>query len=300
MIDPAAPQELPADRHGDVSAVLLLDQCDEDAWQSVNPDTNLGGEAFGGQYLGLAVKSAMLSAPGRIPHVLTSFFLRSAAAARPLVFQVERTRDGRAFAHRRVTALQDGKEVFRAEVSFHASEDNEPAHQTTAPAALPAESLPPLHQSVRELAHELSPVAVNRVLNRRTFDTHFIDPLQGLVAAGTEPEIAAWVRPNPPPPAGDAVAYYATLAYLTDACANFAARTMHSPNLHDGQMMSASLNHAIWFHAPAGPLERFLYVMDSPFAGGGLGLSRGTLFDVDGRLIASMVQEALIRRQVQQ
>lgn len=298
MIRKTEPQAQTQDANGDIGAALLLEKCGKLAWQTVTADTNLGGEVFGGQHLGLAVKAAMLSTPGRTPHALTSFFLHGAQAALPVVYQVECTREGRAFAHRRITASQQGKEVFRAEVSFHEWENNQASHQAIAPAVPGMEELPALHRTVQERADELCSVTVNRVMNRRTFDTHFIDHLEGLGKAGTKPEFSAWVRPNPAPPAGDIVAYYATLAYMSDACANFAARTMHSSNLYDGQMMSASLNHAIWFHAPACSLERVLYAIDSPFSGGGLGVNRGILFNVDGHVLASVVQEALIRRRI--
>lgn len=288
----------PAIGQGDVGAALLLDRCGENEWQSVTPDTNLGGEVFGGQYLGLAVKAAMLSAPGRTPHALTSFFLRGAQAARPVVYRAEPTRDGRAFAHRRITALQDGVEVYRAEVSFHEWEDGQPGHEAAMPAVPPLEALSPLHRIVHARADVLDPVTVNRVLNRRTFDTYFIDPMEGLGKSGAKPQTIAWLQPNPPPPADDAVACFTTLAYISDACANFAARTMHSPNVFDGEMLSASLNHSMWFHVRPRTIEQVLYVVESPFAGGALGYNRGTLFDAAGHVLASVVQEALIRRNV--
>jgi len=123
-----------------------------------------------------------------------------------------------------------------------------------------------------------------------------VKPAEGLGAKGAEPAVAGWIRPNPPPPEDDPVAYYATLAYISDACANFASRVTHSTNLHDGSLSSVSLNHAIWFHALPGALERVLMVFESPFAGGGLGFNRGAVYAADGRILASIAQEALIRR----
>lgn len=283
---------------GGLRSRLKLEPCGENAWRSVTADTNYGGEVFGGQYLGLSVGAAMRSAPGRTPHAMTSYFLRSAVASRPVEYHVEQTRDGKAFAHRRVTAIQDGKEVFRAEVSFHEWEDNEPAHAARMPDVPSAETLPTLRESVLARAGELGPVTVRRIVNRHTFDTHFVDAEEGLGKAGSRPETVAWVVPRPAPDPSDAVAYYSTLAYLTDACANFASRTLHSANLYDGQLLSVSMNHATWFHAPPCPIEKLLYVVDSPFAGGGLGYNRGTMFDAGGRVLASIVQEALIRRNV--
>lgn len=279
-----------------INEVLRLEPAGEDVWRSVTPDTNLGGEIFGGQYLGLSIAAAMRSAPGRMPHAMTCWFLRGARAARPVDYRVERTRDGRSFAHRRVSAVQDGIEAFRAEVSFHEPEPDQPGHGLSAPSVPPLEALPSLLETIIARADELDPMTVKRISGREHFSTHFLDAGEGLGRPGARPETVAWVRPNPPPPPGDAEAWYATLAYMTDACANFAARVMHADSLHNGELMSASLNHGIWFHATPGPLERVLYALDSPFAGGGLGFNRGTMFDGEGRVLASIVQEALMRR----
>ncbi|MEN2793127.1 acyl-CoA thioesterase domain-containing protein [Sphingomonas oligophenolica] len=257
---------------------------------------NAGGEVFGGQYLGLSVHAAMLSAPGRMPHALSAFFLRSARASDQVEYHVERTRDGRTFAHRRVAAWQDGKEVYRAEISFHDPEDDQPFHEAKAPEAPDIETLKSQHQCVLDRADELDPLVVRRVINRASFESYFPDPEEGLGKPGTRPYTLAWLRPSPPPLPGDMIGYFATLAYLTDACANFAGRIMHAKQLHDGELASSSLNHAIWFHATPRPIDTLLYEVDSPYAGGGLGFNRGTMFDVEGRVLASITQEALIRR----
>jgi len=280
----------------DLNALLDLAPCGDNVWRSVTPDANAGGEVFGGQYLGLSVSAAMRSAPGRSPHVMSGFFLRGARASEPVDYHVEATRDGRAFAHRRVTAVQDGQEVFRAEVSFHEPEADQPAHEATPPVAPAIDNLVSHRQCVLDRADELDPLVVRRVVNRFAIETYFPDPVEGLGKCGSKPETLAWLRPVPPPAPGDAIAYFATIAYLTDACANFASRIMHAPQLHDGELSSVSLNHAVWFHAPPQEIDRILYVLDSPFAGGGLGFNRGTMFDAHGRVLASITQEALIRR----
>jgi len=281
---------------GDLQSLLMLEEREAGLYRSVTPDTNFGGEVFGGQYLGLTVSAAMRSAPGRTPHALHGFFLRAASAADQVDYVVEPTRDGRAFAHRRVSAVQHGREAFRAEVSFHAWEEGQPTHAAVAPPVPVLEDLPSLREIVLAGAASLDPVTVRRVLNRRSFDAYFVKPAEGLGAKGAEPGIAGWIRPNPPPREDDSVAYYATLAYLSDACANFASRITHSTNLHDGSLTSVSLNHAIWFHALPCRIERVLMVFDSPFTGGGLGFNRGVIYAADGRVLASIVQEALVRR----
>ena len=280
----------------DMHGVLALEQVGETVWRSVKPDRNLGGEVFGGQYLALSIAAAIRSAPGRLPHAMTSYFLAGAKAEQPVDYVVETTRDGRSFAHRRVTAMQNGIEAFRAEVSFHEQEDGQPSHSITPPPMPPIEELLSLAQSVRAKAAQLDPVTVRRILNREHFSMHLRDPEEGLGKRGERPDVAAWVRPNPPQTPGDAEGYYATIAYISDSCSNFASRIMHSENLFDGSMLSVSLNHGIWFHAPPVPLDQVLYTMESPYAGGGLGFNRGMMFDLEGRVLASVVQDALIRR----
>jgi acyl-CoA thioesterase-2 len=281
----------------DLRALLDLEPNGEGRWRSASPDTNAGGEVFGGQYLGLAVHAAMLTAPGRSPHALSSFFLRRAEASSPVDYQVEQTRDGAAFAHRRVTASQFGKEVFRAEISFHEAEADQPSHQIVSPTAPDISTLKSHHQCVLDRADDLDPLVVRRVISRASFQSYFPDPEEGLGKPGSRPYTLAWLEPSPPPAAGDAIGYYATLAYLTDACANFAARIMHAAQLHDGELASSSLNHAIWFHSTPRPIGRVLYEVDSPYSGHGLGFNRGTMFDINGHVLASITQEALIRRQ---
>jgi len=281
----------------DLRALLELELIGGNCWRSVSADTNAGGEVFGGQYLGLSIHAAMLSAPGRFPHALSSFFLRSAQASEPVDYRVEQTRDGRAFAHRRVTATQFGKEVFRAEISFHEPEVDQPAHQVSPPTAPHIAALRSHHQCVLDRSDELDPLVVRRVLSRKSFQTYFPDPEEGLGKPGMRPYTLAWVEPSPAPAAHDPIGYYATLAYVTDACANFPGRIMHAPQLHDGELASSSLNHAIWFHATPRPIDRILYEIDSPYAGDGLGFNRGTMFDTAGDVLASITQEALIRRQ---
>jgi acyl-CoA thioesterase II len=288
----------PAEGGRRIDVLLQLERCEELVWRSVTADRNLGGEVFGGQYLGLAIGAAMRSAPGRMPHAMTSYFLGRATAAEPVEYHVERTRDGNAFAHRHVSARQHGKEVFRAEVSFHEWEDDQVAHAAVAPEMPSIDTLPSLREMVAAHAQDLPPTTVARVINRDSFESHFADPREGLGRRGALPEIKAWIRPNPPPDDGDAIGYYGTLAYLTDACANFASRTVHTDDLYDGRLLSVSVNHAIWFHVLPRPIETVLYALDSPFGGGGLGINRGMMFDSGGDVLASIVQEALIRRRV--
>ena len=159
----------------------------------------------------------------------------------------------------------------------------------------PPEELTRLHDFVAGHAASLDPVTVGRVMGRQTFENCYLLPGMTIVASADTPALTSWVRPNDPPDPADPVAFYATLAYLGDACGNFACRTPYAKNLFDGSMLSVTLNHSVWFHARPRPLDWVLYVTDSPFAGGGLGYNRGTMFDREGTLLASVAQEALIR-----
>lgn len=290
----ATPHDMPADKTLD--RILALDEVSADTYRSVEPDRNLNGEVFGGQYLGLSIAAAMRGSDGRPPHAMLATFLRGAQAADPLDYKAERTRDGRTFAHRRITAVQHGREVFRAEVSLHDWEDGELEHAARMPDVPPPEALVSLRDHVRRNADTLDDVTVRRVLGRTSFDSYFMEPGLTVGKCADGPAITAWVRPNDPPPPDDPAAFYATLAYLSDACGNFACRALHTPSIFDGSTAAATLNHAIWFHSRPRPFEWILFVNESPFAGGGLGINRGLMYSRDGHLLASIVQEALIRR----
>jgi acyl-CoA thioesterase-2 len=277
----------------DLQALLGLQPLGGDRYRARHNDANLADEIFGGQLLGQALLAALCTAPRRAPHALHGFFLRRGESARGLDYAVRRERDGRVFSHRVVEALQDGRVLFRAEVSLREDELGY-AHHAPMPQVPPPQSLASIRELVERGASGLDATAAARLTKKRSFEQRPVDPQAGFTRRGTAPRSDCWIRPAQP--VGDDPALrYALLAYLSDSWANIASRVPHAASIFGKAMTVASLNHGLWFHAqpPAGGW--LLFSTDSPAAGGGSGYTRGLVHDEAGALLASFTQEALIR-----
>lgn len=278
----------------DLVALHCLERVGEGHFVSPFNDTNVNGEIFGGQYLGQSLAAAMQVATGYVPQMLAGFFLRPARANRPLQFLVEETRSGRRFAHRKVTALQDGREVFRAEVGLCIRVADQPEHQNAMPDVPGPVGLKSLRELASEHADKIGPAAVRRLTGKAGFDTYPVDPSIGFGAAAAEPVGRYWLRSGVAG-AQEAAIDYAVLAYMSDAMANMPSRAMYAPVAYDDTLSAVSLNHCIWFHDRPDAAGWFLFDHESCFASGGIGSNRGLIYAEDGRLVASIAQDALVQ-----
>lgn len=277
----------------DLQALLELEPLGGDRFRGRRNDANLADEIFGGQLLGQALLAALRSAPGRAPHAMHGFFLRRGESGRTLDYAVRRERDGRAFSHRVVEALQDGRVLFRAEVSLREEEPGY-VHGASVPAVPPPDGLTSIRELLQRGVPGLSATAAARLGKKRSFEQRPLDAQAGFTRRGTAPRSDCWVRAAQP--VGDEPALrYALLAYLSDTWANIASRVPHADSIFGEAMSVASLNHGLWFHAPPPGGGWLLFSTDSPAAGGGTGFTRGTIHDEAGALLASFTQEALIR-----
>lgn len=279
----------------DLAPLLRLQPLGGDRFRAACNERNLGGEIFGGQYLGQALAAALATGEGRAPNAMSGFFLKAASAAHPLELQVERLRDGRSFAHRRVSLFQQGELVFVADVSLHDAESGQPQHQCPAPSVPAPEALTSLRGLLEQHGESLGALGQGRITNKTTVELRPVDPHAGFTGPGTEPRTQVWLRALRLS-SDDPLMHYAALAYLSDFWVNSACRLLHGRTLFAGETRSASLNHAIWFHRPPQAADWLLYVLDSPAASGGCGYNRGLLYDRQGQLLASTAQEALVRR----
>lgn len=274
--------------------LLALEQIGDDRFRSRFNDSNLTGEIFGGQYLGQSLWAAMATAPGLTPQTLTAYFLRAADGLLPLDLTVERTRQGRRFAHRRVSIGQKGKEVFRTEVAFCSPDPAQPHHQRAMPAVPPLDRLQTLRSLAKARRDFLGEDAFARITNKRFFDTCPTEPDIGMARVSERPALRCWARVWPDQKLGP-TPHYPALAYLSDNMANMASRAMYVANGFDNRLSALSLNHGLWFHAPPKADEWLLFDLDSHYAGGGIGSNRGFIHGADGRLHASFMQDAMIR-----
>ena len=259
---------------------------------------DLGGKAvFGGQVIGQALVAASRTVEGRLPHSLHAYFLRPGDMARPIVYEVDRVRDGKSFTARRVQAIQGGEVLLSMICSFQVPEPGF-EHQAPMPEVPAPESLRPQRELVKEwlAAVPQVPPRIREAFERRTaVEFRPVEPRNPLVPMVDPPRQSFWVRSNGPLP--DAPLLHAcVLAYASDFSLLSTALRPHGVSWLTPGLAVASIDHALWFHRPFRVDDWLLYAMDSPTAQGGRGLSRGQFFDRAGSLVVSVAQESLMRR----
>jgi len=250
-------------------------------------------QVFGGQVLGQALAAAGRTVEGRDIHSLHAYFLRAGDVRAPIFFEVERTRDGGSFSNRRVVARQHGEQIFNMTASFQVAEAGL-EHQVSMPEVPPPEALQDLESLAREYAGELPPRLQRLLTWERPIHVRPVDPRQFLVRDLRVPAKQLWMKTTEPMPA-DPVAHHALLAYISDYELIGTATLPHGLHATREGLQMASLDHAMWFHRPVRVDEWLLFALDSPAAAGGRGLARGYVFSEDGKLVATLAQEGLMR-----
>ncbi|MDF0498867.1 acyl-CoA thioesterase II [Bradyrhizobium yuanmingense] len=252
------------------------------------------GYLFGGQFVAQALAAAEQTVrEDQAAHSLHGYFLRPGDERKPVSYQVERVRDGKSFAVRRVDAIQDGNPVFTLTASFHLEEVGFD-HQAVMPEMPGPEGLLSQAQIARKYLDRMPDVAAEQLAFETAIEIRPIDPMNILDPEAKPPLRAIWYRAIGMLPDRPAL-HRALLAYASDLNLLSTAIQPHALTWFAPGMQSASLDHAVWFHRPFRMDEWLLFVMDSPSASGARGLTSGRFFTRDGRLVASAVQEGLIR-----
>lgn len=249
---------------------------------------------FGGQVLGQALTAAQTTVEnGRRAHSLHAYFLRAGEVEHPIVYDVDRTRDGGSFSVRRITAIQHGKVIFFCAASFQEQETGA-EHQLKMPEVPQPEDVQPTPPITPEMLATL-PTKVQRWLSRSgPFEFRHVYPRDPLNPPKRPPFQQVWMRLTEP--VGDSVQLHQTLlAYASDFQLLGTATFPHGISYYMPNVQMASLDHALWFHRPFRADDWLLYSLDSPSAQGSRGLARGQFFTRDGVLVASTAQEGLIR-----
>jgi acyl-CoA thioesterase-2 len=281
----------------DLISILDLEPLEENLFRGVSPQTSWQ-RVFGGQVIGQALVAACRTVENveqRLPHSLHCYFILPGDPAIPIIYEVERLRDGRSYVTRRVTAIQHGHAIFSLMVSFHADEESafdhqDPMPQVPTPDMLTAEEVAkqPMFKEMPEFIRryyesdrpiELRPVELGRYFGEKIDDGR----------------IHIWIRTAAKLP-DDPALHMCALAYASDFSLLDAAMARYGRTLFDKRMMPASLDHAMWFHRPFRADEWLLYAQDSPSAQHGRGLTRGQIFRQDGTLVASVAQEGSLRQ----
>ncbi|HRN84427.1 MAG TPA: acyl-CoA thioesterase II [Hyphomicrobium sp.] len=250
---------------------------------------------FGGQVLGQALVAAVRTVEEpRTAHSLHAYFLLGGDPDIPILYEVERTRDGGSFSTRRVKAIQHGRVIFTMSVSFQKHEDGY-EHALEMPEVPPPETLP----SASELMHRLTDTMPENMRSywqrAQPVDLRPVDVSRYLAREPQPARQSIWLKANGTLPEDPAL-HQCVQAYASDFTLLDTALIAHGKLLFDEDVQLASLDHALWLHRPFRADEWLLYVQDSPSASGARGFCRGSFFTRDGRLVASAAQEGLIRK----
>lgn len=276
----------------DLLSILDLEPLEHNLFRGQSPKSGWQ-RVFGGQVIGQALVAASRTVEGRDPHSLHGYFMLPGDPKVPIIYEVDRIRDGRSFTTRRVVAIQHGQAIFSMSASYQVGEtgfDHQaPMPKVPGPDELPTEEevkadlLPHMPEPMRtyyerERPIEMRPVEIKRYMSRERM----------------EPQFHVWIRTTGRLPDIPAI-HQCVLAYASDMTLLDTSMVPHGRTVFEPTIQAASLDHALWFHRPFRADEWLLYAQDTPNASGARGFSRGLIFKQDGTLVASVAQEGLIR-----
>jgi acyl-CoA thioesterase-2 len=279
-------------RIADLLGLLELETLEVNLFRGESRDIG-SPQVFGGQVLGQALNAASRTVTGRMVHSLHAYFLRRGDFKAPIIYQVDRSRDGASFSNRRVIAIQHGEQIFNMTCSFQIEESGL-EHQVQMPDVPAPEGLADTSRVAPDLLARL-PERVRRLLETaRPFEFRAVRPLDARPAAGRAPSRQVWFRAVAAVPEEQTL-QRCLLAYVSDFHLLETATLPHGISHLSGKAQVASIDHAMWFHRPLRVDDWLLYDVESPSASGARGFARANVFARDGRLVASTAQEGLVR-----
>ncbi len=272
--------------------LLDLEELDVNLYRGQNEAVSWG-RLFGGQVAAQALVAASRTVDGWMAHSLHAYFLRPGDPEVPVIYTVDRIRDGSSFATRRTVALQRGRAIFNMSVSFHKLEEGF-EHQEEMPDAPDPDSLPTWQERYASLESKI-PEEMRKWMSReRAIDLRSTQAMSFVSGERTSGPSLVWFRANGTLPE-DPRLHQCLITYASDMSLLENVVRRHGRGWPERSVMTASLDHALWFHRTARADEWLLYAQDSPAAAGARGFARGTIFSRDGTLIASVAQEGLVR-----
>ncbi len=273
-------------------SILDLEQLEQNLFRGNSPQDGWQ-RVFGGQVIGQALVAAERTVDDRVAHSLHAYFMRPGDPSVPIIYEVDRIRDGKSFNTRRVVATQHGAAIFTMGVSFHLEEPGF-EHQMEMPDVPGPEDLPSLND-IKEQFMDKLPANIKAYFQReRPIEIRPVDTSRFFKHEKREPKQSIWFRASDNLP-DDLAMHQCAIAYASDFSLLDTALIAHGRLLFDPKLMLASLDHAMWFHRSCRADGWLLYTMDSPAAHGARGFCRGSIFTPNGELVASVAQEGLIR-----
>ncbi|MCZ6711778.1 MAG: acyl-CoA thioesterase II [Gammaproteobacteria bacterium] len=277
----------------DLIELLDLEEIEKNHYRATSPSEGWQ-RVYGGQVLGQALVAASRTVPeDRHAHSLHGYFLRAGDTDVPILYTVDRIRDGRSFTTRRVVAIQHGQAIFNMSISFQIEEQGL-SHQMAMPEAPGPDDLPDESELRKKWAERLPDEFKETFARQRPIEVRPIDPQDIFQPEKRAPFQMCWMKSRDPLP-DDLRLHQCVLAYLSDWSLLDTATLPHAVSFMQDNLQMASLDHAMWFHRPFRADEWLLYVQDSPSASGSRGLNRGLIYNRGGELVASAAQEGLIR-----
>lgn len=284
----------PATALDELLALLDLERLEENLYRGQSPSVGWQ-RVYGGQVLGQALVAAVRTVPAdRLAHSAHAYFLLAGDPKAPLIYDVERIRDGSSFTTRRVKAIQHGRAIFAMSVSFHKPEASY-EHGSAMPEVPAPEDLPTERDLLARLVPHL-PANIRSYFEReRPIEIRLVDPSRYFEREARAPVQHVWMRASGGLP-DDPALHQCVLAYASDFTLLETSLIAHGKLMFDRDIQLASLDHAMWFHRPFRADDWLLYAQESPNASGARALCRGSVFTRDGTLIASVAQEGLVRQ----
>jgi acyl-CoA thioesterase-2 len=277
----------------DLIRLLTLERLDTNLFRGESRDIGTH-RVFGGQVLGQALAAANNTVEERVVHSLHAYFLRKGDDTAPIIYEVDRQRDGRSFTSRRVVAIQNGRPILNLAASFQVPEEGL-EHQSSMPEVPEPERLKDVTEYRRELLDRVDESKLPRyLLHERPFEFRPVQLPQFIDPEPREPRANIWFRTVDRLPDDDHL-HRNMLAYVSDYYLIGTATRPHGTSVFDKRLQLASLDHALWFQRPFRVDEWLLYAIESPSASGARGLSRGRIFRRDGTLVAVVAQEGVMR-----
>lgn len=284
-----------SDPVGDLLHLMDLERLEVDLFRGQSPENETNQRVFGGQVIAQSLVAAYrtVDTETRTCHSLHAYFLRPGDPSIPIIYEVDRSRDGGSFTTRRVVAIQHGKQIFNMAASFHKLEDGW-HHQHTKPDVDTPESLDDRIEWRKKFAERLPERHRGHFLRPRPIEIREIDPLDPLKPEKASDVQHLWFRVRREIDEQPWL-HHCLMAYASDMSLLGTGNRPHGISWMTGELMSASLDHAMWFHAPINFSDWHLYTMDSPYAGGARSFNRGAIYTREGQLVASVAQEGLMR-----
>jgi acyl-CoA thioesterase-2 len=276
----------------DLLSILDLEQIEVNLFRGQSPKSGWQ-RVFGGQVIGQSLVAARRTVDGRHPHSLHGYFMRPGDPKVPIIYEVDRIRDGKSFTTRRVVAVQHGQAIFAMSASFQVDEGGF-EHQAVMPDVPGPDELPSEDDVKADLLSRMPEPMRTYYERERPIDMRPVEINRYMSREPMEPQFHVWIRTTGRLPDDPAI-HQCVLAYASDMTLLDTSLVPHGRTVFDPTIQAASIDHAMWFHRPFRADEWLLYAQDTPSAGGARGFSRGLIFQQDGTLIASVAQEGLIR-----